>query len=191
MWTFICVLTFLHIHTMWILWYNIDNIGNSEKYRNWFLTSILCFLQEVIIPLPISVYWENLTLLYSICKHFISNVVYALKMACWYIYMPFLQTWRTHLWTWGEDRREKGSCTERLKWKLTIPHVKQIARGNLPCDSGNSNRGSVTGWRLGWAGRWEGGAGRREHGYSLWLLIVAVWQKTTTFCKAIILQLKN
>ena len=33
---------------------------------------------------------------------------------------------------------------ERLTWTFPIPHVKQIANGDLPHDSGNSNRGSGT-----------------------------------------------
>ena len=41
----------------------------------------------------------------------------------------------------GEER-VRGM--ERVIWKLTLPRVKQIANGNLPCGSGNSNRGSVS-----------------------------------------------
>ena len=41
-------------------------------------------------------------------------------------------------------------------------------------------------------GRQTGGRFKREAIYvHLWLIHVEVWQKTTTFCKAIILQLKN
>ena len=29
---------------------------------------------------------------------------------------------------------------ERIIWKLSLPHVKQIASGNSPYGSGNSNR---------------------------------------------------
>jgi len=43
--------------------------------------------------------------------------------------------------TWWEERREKVRCMERVTKKFTIPHVKQIANGNLLYDSGNSNRG--------------------------------------------------
>ena len=39
---------------------------------------------------------------------------------------------------------ERVRCMERVTWKLTLPYVKQIANGNLLCDSGNSNRGSVS-----------------------------------------------
>ena len=55
------------------------------------------------------------------------------------------QTQRTDLWTRWEERREKGRCVERVTQNFTIPYVKQIANGNLLCDSGNSNRGSATG----------------------------------------------
>ena len=41
----------------------------------------------------------------------------------------------------GEER-VRGM--ERVKRKLTLSYVKQIANGNLLCVSGNSNRGSVT-----------------------------------------------
>ena len=49
--------------------------------------------------------------------------------------------------TYGHGRRKGGGgrCMERVTWKLTIPYVKQIANGNLPCDSGNSNMDSATG----------------------------------------------
>ena len=42
---------------------------------------------------------------------------------------------------------------------------------------------------VGWGGRWEGGSRGRGYVY-LWLIHVDIWQKTTKFCKAIILQLK-
>ena len=38
---------------------------------------------------------------------------------------------------------------ERVTWKLTSPHVKKRANGNLLCVSGNSNRGSVSTYRGG------------------------------------------
>ena len=34
------------------------------------------------------------------------------------------QTQRTDLWTWGDRRREKGRCMERVTWKFKIPYVK-------------------------------------------------------------------
>ena len=42
---------------------------------------------------------------------------------------------------------------------------------------------------VGWGRRWEGGSRGRGYVY-LWLIHVDIWQKTTKFCKAIILQLK-
>ena len=56
---------------------------------------------------------------------------------------------------------------------------------------GNSIRGSVTSYRGGMG--WEiGGRFKREGTYvCLWPIYVDVWQKTTKFSKAIILQLKN
>ena len=41
-------------------------------------------------------------------------------------------------------RKERGGCTERVTWKLTLPYAKYIANGNLLFDSGNSNQGSGT-----------------------------------------------
>ena len=39
--------------------------------------------------------------------------------------------------------------------------------------SGNTNRGSVTGWKVGWGGRWEEGLGGRGHGYAYgWFLLM-------------------
>ena len=45
---------------------------------------------------------------------------------------------------------------------------------------------------VGWGGRREGGSEGRGCTYiHIWLIHVKVWQKTTKFCKAIILQLKK
>ena len=44
----------------------------------------------------------------------------------------------------GGGRREWVRCMDRVTWKLTVPYVKYIASENLPYDSGNTNRGSVT-----------------------------------------------
>ena len=41
----------------------------------------------------------------------------------------------------GEERLR---IMERVTWKLTLPHVKLIAKRNLLYGSGNSNRGSVS-----------------------------------------------
>ena len=44
---------------------------------------------------------------------------------------------------------------------------------------------------VGWGGRWEGDLRGRGHRVHLWVIHADIWQKTTKFCKAIILQLKN
>ena len=63
---------------------------------------------------------------------------------------------------------------ERVTWKLTLPYVKQIAKGNLLYISGNSNRGSVSISR-GRMGREMGGGFKREGIYVyLWLIHVEV-----------------
>ena len=68
----------------------------------------------------------------------------------------------------------------------TLPYVKWIASGNLLCDSGNSNQGSVTTWRVGMRGRFQ-----REGTYVyLWLIHADVRQKPIQCDKAIIPQLK-
>ena len=43
-----------------------------------------------------------------------------------------------------EGRKERLGCMERTTWKLILPYIKEIARGNLLYDSANSNQGSVT-----------------------------------------------
>ena len=86
---------------------------------------------------------------------------------------------------------ERVRCMERVTWKCTLPYVKEIANGNLLYGSGNSNRVSVS-TQSGGMGTEMGGRFKREGIYVyLWLIHVDVWQKTTKFCKAIILQLKN
>ena len=40
---------------------------------------------------------------------------------------------------------------------------------------------------VGWGGKWEGGSKGRGC-VSLWLIHVEFWQKTTKFCKEVILQ---
>ena len=101
------------------------------------------------------------------------------------------ETQKTDLRIQEEGRRERVRCMERVTWKSIIPYVKQIANGNLLYDSGNSKRGSMT-IQKGGVGREMKGRFRREGTWVyLWLILVDVRQKTTKFCKAIILQLKN
>ena len=48
--------------------------------------------------------------------------------------------------------------------KFTIPYGKQIVNGNLLCDSGNSNRDSMTIYESGMQRGMGGDAGGRGHG---------------------------
>ena len=70
---------------------------------------------------------------------------------------------------------------EKVVWKDTSPFVKQIASGNLLCDSGSSDQCSVSLWRGGKG--WEvGGSFQKEGMYEyLWLIPVDVWQKPTHY----------
>ena len=71
---------------------------------------------------------------------------------------------------------------ETVTWKLTLPYVKKIANENLLCDSGNSNRGSIT-TKRGGMGRETGWRFMRERtSVYLWLIHAVVWQKPTQFC---------
>ena len=79
---------------------------------------------------------------------------------------------------------------DRVIWKLTLPYIKYTANGNLlyhlELKQGLCNNSE------GWDGRETWGRFEREGIYVyLWLIHADVWQKTTHFCKAIILQLKN
>ena len=87
--------------------------------------------------------------------------------------------------------KERVRCMERVTWKLTSPYVKETANENLLYDSGNLNRDSVSTQRRG-MGREMGGSFKTEVTYVYQRLIhVDILQKTTKFCKAIILQLKK
>ena len=74
------------------------------------------------------------------------------------------QRQRPDLWTW-ERGEKRVRCMERVTWKLTLPHVKQIANGNLLYDSEDSNRGAVSTQRDGMGRRWEGGSRGRGYMY--------------------------
>ena len=39
---------------------------------------------------------------------------------------------------------ERVRCMERVTWKLILPYVKEMAKGNLLYGSGNSNRDSIS-----------------------------------------------
>ena len=61
---------------------------------------------------------------------------------------------------------ERVICMERVTWKLTLPYVNQIAKGNLLYVSGNSNRVLYHPRWVGWGGRWEGGPKQRGYIYT-------------------------
>ena len=61
---------------------------------------------------------------------------------------------------------ERVRCMERVTWKLLLPHVKQIANGNLLYGSGNSNRGSVSIERGGMGREMGGGSKGRRYMYT-------------------------
>ena len=68
----------------------------------------------------------------------------------------------------------EGRYMKRIRWKLTMPYVKEIINGNLLYDSENSNRGSVTTSKGGME-REMGARFRREGAWVyLWLIFVAV-----------------
>ena len=80
---------------------------------------------------------------------------------------------------------------ERVTQKFTIPRIKQIGNGNLLYYPRELKQGL---WdRLkGRVGREMGGSSGWEVTWVyLWLILVDVGQKSTKFCKAIVLQLKN
>ena len=69
---------------------------------------------------------------------------------------------------------ERVSCMERVTRKLLLPHVKQIANGNLPYGSGNSKQGLCINLEGG-MGRNMGERFKREGIYVyLWLIHIEV-----------------
>ena len=57
----------------------------------------------------------------------------------------------------------------------TLPYVKQTADGNLLCDSGNSNQGSVIAQKGGTARKVGGRFQREGTQVCLWLIPADVW----------------
>ena len=69
---------------------------------------------------------------------------------------------------------EKVRWMDKVTWKLTLPYIKYIAKGNLLYVSGNPNTGCVSTQRGG-MGREMGGRFKREGIYVyLWLIHVEV-----------------
>ena len=91
---------------------------------------------------------------------------------------------------------ERVRCMERETWKLTLSFVKWTANGNLLYVSGNPNQGLCINLEE-WDREGDGRELQREGDVCIhpsihvWLIHVEVLQKTTKFCKAIILQLKT
>ena len=80
----------------------------------------------------------------------------------------------------GEDETDRESSMETNK----------RASGNLLYDAGNSIKPGLCDNLEVWDGM--GGRFKREGTYVyLWLIHVDVWQKTTQYCKVIILQVKR
>ena len=71
----------------------------------------------------------------------------------------------------GEGRRVKVSCMERGAWKFRGSYIKWQPVG-ICYDSGNSNKGFVTDWMMGWWGRWEGSSGGT--GMAVFLLMCVI-----------------
>ena len=64
-----------------------------------------------------------------------------------------------------------------------LPYVKQIASGNLLCDTGSSTQGSVT-TQSGWDGKGNGSEVQEWGTYIyLWLSHTNIWQKPKQYCK--------
>ena len=68
-------------------------------------------------------------------------------------------------------------CKIDSQWEFAV-WLRKLKQGL--CDK-NGEMGREMAGRFGRAGTWV----------HLWLILVDIWQKTTKFCKAIILQLKN
>ena len=83
---------------------------------------------------------------------------------------------------------------DRGAWQATafeVARVRHRKTNNMISFLWGLKRGPVSTQRGG-MGREMGGRFKREGIYvHLWLIHVEVWQKTTKFCKAIILQFKN
>ena len=87
--------------------------------------------------------------------------------------------------------KEKVGPTERGALKYVYYHMQNRQLVETCCMmQGAHTQGSGATQRVGWGGRWEGGSGAGGAYVCLWLIPVDVWQKSTQYCKAIILQLK-
>ena len=100
------------------------------------------------------------------------------------------QTYRTDLWLWREGRRERMRCMERVNMETYNTICKIDNQWEFAVWFRELKQGLCDNLEGGWKGRWEGGLGGRGHGCTYgWFLLM--FDKTTKFCKAIFLQLKN
>ena len=100
------------------------------------------------------------------------------------------QTQGIDLWTRGRGRRGWGELREQ-HWKVCISVCKADSRWEFAVWHRELKRTAL--WLpggMGWGGRWEGGSRWGIYVY-LWLIHADVWQKSTQYCKAVILQLKT
>ena len=69
--------------------------------------------------------------------------------------------------------RGGGADWESSVETYTLPYVKQMASGNLLCDTGSSTQCSGQSRGVGWGGKWEGGSGGRGHMYTCgWFMLM-------------------
>ena len=84
----------------------------------------------------------------------------------------------------GEGEKGKGEMYGESNMEIYITICKIDSQWEFaiclrtPCQPGG----------VGWGGRWEGGLRGRGHRVHLWVIHADIWQKTTKFCKAIVLQ---
>ena len=97
--------------------------------------------------------------------------------------------------TCGHSGGRRGWDLRAELWDIYITICKTDSHWELALwcrELKSSTLGQPRGGR--WSGRWKGGSRRRGHmSIYLYLLLihVAVWQKSTQYCKVIILQLKK
>ena len=97
--------------------------------------------------------------------------------------------YRTVLWTLWE--REKGRCMEQSTIEIYNTTYKTDSQWEFAVWLRELKQRLFNRLKSGVGREMGGRSGRQETWVYLWLILVDIWQKTTKFCKAIILQLKN
>ena len=97
------------------------------------------------------------------------------------------------------DTGEGGTNWESSRETYMLPYVKLDSQWKFAVWCRELKSGAL--WQprgVGWGGRCESGSRGRGYIYIyiythtyLWLIYVDIWQKSTQYCKAIIVQLKN